>query len=154
MNQPFLKFLRDNFPEVLKTWNLSDDEWARMFAWYFGNGNAFQFLRGGMILGFVLFRPMTKEQLANRHRVFEWNPEGEYLYIPMFVTRREWRGRGMWNLVKGLASYTYPDVRFVAYETWRKEELTIVPAQRVDRGRRHEQEIGTSTRPASSRPKS
>lgn len=157
MKQPLHEFLSANFPEVIETWKLSEEEWGRMFAWYISTGNMLQFLRGATLLGFVLFRPMTKDQVAKRNEEFAWHPEGEYLYVPMFVMKKDWKGRGMWNLVKGLASYTYPNIKFIAYETWRKDELSIIEAQRVDKGRRkpNGQESASSARStANPKPKS
>lgn len=150
MKQPLLEFLKTNFPEVIDTWNLSEDEWARMFAWYISTGNIFQFMRGVTMLGFVMYRPMTKEQLSKRNEEFSWHPEGEYLYVPLFVVKKEWKGRGMWNLVKGLAPYTYPNIKFVAYESWKDDdqELNIVKAPEKYEGRRKPdgKEIKSGTR--------
>ena len=152
---PLIKFLEDNFPSVLKAWDLSEEDWNRLFAWYISTGNIFQFLRGATVLGFVLFRPMTKEQLGKRHAEFTSDVNGEYLYVPLFVTRKEWKGRGMWNLVKGLASHTYPNLKFIAYESWKSsdQELNIIEIQGKEKKKTNGKQK-TRSRPASSSPNS
>ena len=127
---PLNEFLRTNFPDLMEAWKLSEEEWSRLFSWHIGTGNIFTFQRGVEILGFFVFRPMTKEQLKNRRSSFEWDPTGEYLYVPLLVVKKSWKGRGMWNLMKGLAAYTYPSIKFIAYESFKdlRQDLNIIPA--------------------------
>jgi hypothetical protein len=139
----FSKFLEANFPDLFRSWNLTEDQWIHFFAWYFSTKNIFHTHLGYEMVSFAVFRPMTKSQLGRRGKRFEFDKSGEYLYVPIFVTKKSMKGQGMWNLTKGMASYVsehlqYPNIKFIAYENFRDvgDDLNIVSVPPKHTGRR------------------
>lgn len=110
---PINEFIKENFPQLYEIFKGQDEKLATMLYWYITTNNILVVNRGVTPISVILFRPMNKEQMEKLGTEFAFDQAGEYLYIPAFVTKKEWVGRDMWNTMKTFASKMYPNVKYL-----------------------------------------